>query len=85
MVIFLSLFFRGASELYRVPIMEYKTLGTGPGWHRMTHVPQGLPLSRVSPTQGPDRPSPSQQMFQYAQAAISRSTSFDKKYQDGSR
>uniref|UniRef100_A0A8C2JAL8 Signal-induced proliferation-associated 1 like 2 n=1 Tax=Cyprinus carpio TaxID=7962 RepID=A0A8C2JAL8_CYPCA len=76
---------RGASELYRVPIMEYKTLGTGPGWHRMTHVPQGLPLSRVSPTQGPDRPSPSQQMFQYAQAAISRSTSFDKKYQDGSR
>ncbi|KAL0180947.1 hypothetical protein M9458_023353, partial [Cirrhinus mrigala] len=25
-----------------------------------------------------------QQMFQYAQAAISRSTSFDKKYQDGS-
>ncbi|KAL1265927.1 hypothetical protein QQF64_003954, partial [Cirrhinus molitorella] len=76
---------RGASELYRVPVMEYKTLGTGPGWHRMTHVPQGLPLSRVSPTQGPDRPSPSQQMFQYAQAAISRSTSFDKKYQDGSR
>ncbi|XP_050979422.1 LOW QUALITY PROTEIN: signal-induced proliferation-associated 1-like protein 2 [Labeo rohita] len=76
---------RGASELYRVPVVEYKTLGTGPGWHRMTHVPQALPLSRVSPTQGPDRPSPSQQMFQYAQAAISRSTSFDKKYQDGSR
>ncbi|TRY82087.1 hypothetical protein DNTS_024092 [Danionella cerebrum] len=76
---------RGASELHRVPIVEYKTLGSGPGWHRMTHVPQGLPLSRVSPTQGPDRPSPSQQMFQYAQAAISRSTSFDKKYQDGSR
>uniref|UniRef100_A0A671NGY8 Signal-induced proliferation-associated 1-like protein 2 n=1 Tax=Sinocyclocheilus anshuiensis TaxID=1608454 RepID=A0A671NGY8_9TELE len=76
---------RGASELHRVPYMEYKTLGPGPGWHRMTHVPQGLPLSRVSPTQGPDRPSPSQQMFQYAQAAISRSTSFDKKYQDGSR
>lgn len=76
---------RGASEMYRVPIMEYKTLGTGPGWHRMTHVPQALPLSRVSPTQGPDRPSPSQQMFHYAQAAISRSTSFDKKYQDGSR
>ncbi|RXN34012.1 signal-induced proliferation-associated 1 2 isoform X1 [Labeo rohita] len=75
----------GASELYRVPVVEYKTLGTGPGWHRMTHVPQALPLSRVSPTQGPDRPSPSQQMFQYAQAAISRSTSFDKKYQDGSR
>ncbi|XP_051531586.1 signal-induced proliferation-associated 1-like protein 2 isoform X2 [Myxocyprinus asiaticus] len=76
---------RGASELYRVPIMEYKALGTGPGWHRMTHVPQALPLSRVSPTQAPDRPSPGQQMFQYAQAAISRSTSFDKKYQDGSR
>uniref|UniRef100_A0A8C1W5R3 Signal-induced proliferation-associated 1 like 2 n=1 Tax=Cyprinus carpio TaxID=7962 RepID=A0A8C1W5R3_CYPCA len=76
---------RGASELYRVPYMEYKTVGPGPGWHRMSHVPQGLPLSRVSPTQGPDRPSPSQQMFQYAQAAISRSTSFDKKYQDGSR
>lgn len=76
---------RGASEMYRVPVMEYKMLGTGPGWHRMTHVPQALPLSRVSPTQGPDRPFPSQQMFQYAQAAISRSTSFDKKYQDGSR
>ncbi|XP_051967068.1 signal-induced proliferation-associated 1-like protein 2 isoform X2 [Xyrauchen texanus] len=76
---------RGASELYRVPVMEYKALGTGPGWHRMTHVPQALALSRVSPTQAPDRPSPGQQMFQYAQAAISRSTSFDKKYQDGSR
>ncbi|XP_030627955.1 signal-induced proliferation-associated 1-like protein 2 [Chanos chanos] len=81
---------RGYSEMYRIPVMEYKTVldsdgipfRTGTGWHRMPSIPGALPLSRNSPTQGP---SPSQQMFRYTQTAISRSTSFDKKYQDGAR
>ncbi|XP_049321685.1 signal-induced proliferation-associated 1-like protein 2 isoform X1 [Astyanax mexicanus] len=73
---------RACSELCRFPVLEYKTVGAGAGWNCMSHPPQGLTLSRMSPTLGPDRPSPGQQMFQYAQAAISRSTSFDKKYQD---
>ncbi|XP_031418467.1 signal-induced proliferation-associated 1-like protein 2 isoform X2 [Clupea harengus] len=85
---------RGCSELYRsLPLVEYKldgegaplratTVGTlgGAGWHR---VPMTQQLSRTSPTQAP---SPGQQQrFHYAQAAISRSTSFDKKFQDGQR
>ncbi|XP_045074690.1 signal-induced proliferation-associated 1-like protein 2 isoform X2 [Coregonus clupeaformis] len=73
---------RSCSEMYRIPVVEYKTT-TAAGWHRVSAAPGGgLPLSRTSPTQGP---SPGQQMFHYAQGAISRSTSFDKKQQDGTR
>ncbi|KAG5278416.1 hypothetical protein AALO_G00098750 [Alosa alosa] len=84
---------RGCSELYRsLPLVEYKldsgttavgTLG-GAGWHL---VPLTQQLSRTSPTQAPAlTPSPGQQQrFHYAQATISRSTSFDKKFQDGQR
>uniref|UniRef100_A0A8C7SBQ8 Signal-induced proliferation-associated 1-like protein 2 n=1 Tax=Oncorhynchus mykiss TaxID=8022 RepID=A0A8C7SBQ8_ONCMY len=73
---------RSCSEMYRVPVVEYKTT-TAAGWHRVSTVPGGGPsMSRASPTQGP---SPGQQMFHYAQGAISRSTSFDRKQQDGTR
>uniref|UniRef100_A0A674A757 Signal-induced proliferation-associated 1 like 2 n=1 Tax=Salmo trutta TaxID=8032 RepID=A0A674A757_SALTR len=73
---------RSCSEMYRVPVVEYKT-STAAGWHRVSAAPGGGPsMSRTSPTQGP---SPGQQMFHYAQGAISRSTSFDRKQQDGTR
>nr|XP_046166015.1 signal-induced proliferation-associated 1-like protein 2 isoform X3 [Oncorhynchus gorbuscha] len=73
---------RSCSEMYRVPVVEYKTT-TAAGWHRVSTAPGGGPsMSRASPTQGP---SPGQQMFHYAQGAISRSTSFDRKQQDGTR
>uniref|UniRef100_A0A8C2PV90 Signal induced proliferation associated 1 like 2 n=1 Tax=Cyprinus carpio TaxID=7962 RepID=A0A8C2PV90_CYPCA len=63
---------RGCSELYRIPMVEYKNTT----WHR---VPTGgQPLPRGSPTQGPDR-MPCQQILQHAQTAIPRSTSFDRK------
>ncbi|XP_064803204.1 signal-induced proliferation-associated 1-like protein 2 isoform X5 [Oncorhynchus masou masou] len=68
------------SEMYRIPVVEYKTT-TAAGWHRVSAAPGGGPsMSRTSPTQGP---SPGQQMFHYAQGAISRSTSFDRRQQDG--
>uniref|UniRef100_A0AAY4ACR1 Signal-induced proliferation-associated 1-like protein 2 n=1 Tax=Denticeps clupeoides TaxID=299321 RepID=A0AAY4ACR1_9TELE len=82
---------RGCSELYRLPVVEYKLdtegmpLRTGTGWHRAPAVPKGQPLPRTSPTQAANRPSPGQQTFHYAHTAISRSTSFDKKYPDGQR
>uniref|UniRef100_A0A4W5KY39 Signal-induced proliferation-associated 1 like 2 n=1 Tax=Hucho hucho TaxID=62062 RepID=A0A4W5KY39_9TELE len=73
---------RSCSEMYRAPVVEYKTT-TAAGWHRVSAAPGGGPsMSRTSPTQGP---SPGQQMFRYAQGAISRSTSFDRKQQDGTR
>uniref|UniRef100_A0A8C8IZ12 Signal-induced proliferation-associated 1-like protein 2 n=1 Tax=Oncorhynchus tshawytscha TaxID=74940 RepID=A0A8C8IZ12_ONCTS len=73
---------RYCSEMYRVPVVEYKTT-TAAGWHRVSTAPGGGPsMSRASPTQGP---SPGHQMFHYAQGAISRSTSFDRKQQDGTR
>ncbi|KAJ8002318.1 hypothetical protein DPEC_G00178630 [Dallia pectoralis] len=73
---------RSNSEMYRVPMVEYKTSMTA-GWHCVSAAPGSVtPLSRASPTQGP---SPAQQMFHYAQGAISRSTSFDRKQQDGTR
>ncbi|KAL1006159.1 hypothetical protein UPYG_G00068640 [Umbra pygmaea] len=73
---------RSCSEMYRVPVVEYKT-SVAAGWHRVSTAPGGgPPLSRASPTQAP---SPGQQMFHYAQGAISRSISFDRKQQDGNR
>ncbi|XP_026852387.2 signal-induced proliferation-associated 1-like protein 2 isoform X2 [Electrophorus electricus] len=76
---------RASSELYRFPVLEYKTFGTGPSWQRMMHVPQSLAHSQTPPAQAPEGPHPGQQLLHYTQAAISRSTSFDKKFQDGSR
>uniref|UniRef100_A0A672J5B7 Signal induced proliferation associated 1 like 2 n=1 Tax=Salarias fasciatus TaxID=181472 RepID=A0A672J5B7_SALFA len=69
---------RGCSELYRIPMVERNTT-----WHRVPTA-AGTPLSRGSPTQGPDRLQ-CQQILQQHQAAIPRSTSFDRKLPDGSR
>ncbi|XP_055358558.1 signal-induced proliferation-associated 1-like protein 2 isoform X5 [Betta splendens] len=86
---------RGCSELYRIPMVEYKVDSEGTPceyktpfrrnttWHRVP-VAGGAPLSRGSPTQGPDRLQ-CQQILQQHQAAIPRSTSFDRKLPDGSR
>ncbi|XP_037321748.2 signal-induced proliferation-associated 1-like protein 2 isoform X4 [Pungitius pungitius] len=86
---------RGCSELYRIPMVEYKVDSEGTPceyktpfrrnttWHRVPAA-AGPPLSRGSPTQGPERLQ-SQQILQQHQAAIPRSTSFDRKLPDGSR
>ncbi|XP_076598621.1 signal-induced proliferation-associated 1-like protein 2 isoform X8 [Chaetodon auriga] len=86
---------RGCSELYRIPMVEYKVDSEGTPceyktpfrrnttWHRVPAT-AGAPLSRGSPTQGPDRLQ-CQQILQQHQAAIPRSTSFDRKLPDGSR
>ncbi|XP_051945501.1 signal-induced proliferation-associated 1-like protein 2 isoform X1 [Xyrauchen texanus] len=85
---------RGCSELYRIPMVEYKLDSEGAPcefktpfkrnttWHRVPTSGQALP--RGSPTQGPDR-LPCQQMLQHAQTGIPRSTSFDRKLPDGPR
>lgn len=86
---------RGCSELYRIPMVEYKVDSEGTPceyktpfrrnttWHRVPGA-AGPPLSRGSPTQGPERLQ-CQQILQQHQAAIPRSTSFDRKLPDGSR
>ncbi|XP_017164350.1 signal-induced proliferation-associated 1-like protein 2 isoform X5 [Poecilia reticulata] len=86
---------RGCSELYRIPMVEYKVDSEGQPceyktpfrrnttWHRVPAT-AGTPLSRGSPTQGPDRLQ-CQQILQQHQAVIPRSTSFDRKLPDGSR
>ncbi|XP_077586332.1 signal-induced proliferation-associated 1-like protein 2 isoform X2 [Stigmatopora nigra] len=86
---------RGCSELYRIPMVEYKVDSEGTPceyktpfrrnttWHRVPTA-AGAPLSRGSPTQGPDRLQ-CQQILQQHQAAIPRSTSFDRKLQEGNR
>ncbi|XP_069001159.1 signal-induced proliferation-associated 1-like protein 2 isoform X2 [Embiotoca jacksoni] len=86
---------RGCSELYRIPMVEYKVDSEGTPceyktpfrrnttWHRVP-ASAGPALSRGSPTQGPDRLQ-CQQILQQHQAAIPRSTSFDRKLPDGSR
>ncbi|CAM4728018.1 unnamed protein product [Leuciscus chuanchicus] len=82
---------RGCSELYRIPMVEYKLDSEGTPceyktpfkrnttWHRVPTSSQ--PVPRGSPTQGPDR-TPCQQVLQNA---IPRSTSFDRKLPDGPR
>ncbi|KAK7149051.1 hypothetical protein R3I93_013148 [Phoxinus phoxinus] len=82
---------RGCSELYRIPMVEYKLDSEGTPceyktpfkrnttWHRVPTSSQ--PAPRGSPTQGPDR-TPCQQVLQNA---IPRSTSFDRKLPDGPR
>ncbi|XP_068182639.1 signal-induced proliferation-associated 1-like protein 2 isoform X3 [Antennarius striatus] len=86
---------RGCSELYRIPMVEYKVDSEGTPceyktpfrrnttWHRVPTT-AGAALSRGSPTQGPERLQ-CQQILQQHQAAIPRSTSFDRKLPDGSR
>ncbi|XP_027626660.1 signal-induced proliferation-associated 1-like protein 2 [Tupaia chinensis] len=83
----------GCSELCRIPMVEYKLDSEGTPceyktpfrrnttWHRVP-APALQPLSRASPVPGtPDR----LQLLQQAQAAIPRSTSFDRKLPDGTR
>uniref|UniRef100_A0A8C7BTE5 Signal induced proliferation associated 1 like 2 n=1 Tax=Neovison vison TaxID=452646 RepID=A0A8C7BTE5_NEOVI len=87
---------RGCSELCRIPMVEYKLDSEGTPceyktpfrrnttWHRVP-TPALQPLARASPVPGtPDR-LPCQQLLQQAQAAIPRSTSFDRKLPDGTR
>ncbi|XP_034096443.1 signal-induced proliferation-associated 1-like protein 2 isoform X4 [Gymnodraco acuticeps] len=86
---------RGCSELYRIPMVEYKVDSEGTPceyktpfrrnttWHRVPAT-GGAPLSRGSPTQGPDRLQ-CQEILRQHQANIPRSTSFDRKLPDGSR
>uniref|UniRef100_H0WWP3 Signal induced proliferation associated 1 like 2 n=1 Tax=Otolemur garnettii TaxID=30611 RepID=H0WWP3_OTOGA len=85
---------RGCSELCRIPMVEYKLDSEGTPceyktpfrrnttWHRVP-TPALQPLPRASPVPGtPDRLQ-CQQLLQQAQAAIPRSTSFDRKLPDG--
>uniref|UniRef100_A0A8C5CH26 Signal induced proliferation associated 1 like 2 n=1 Tax=Gadus morhua TaxID=8049 RepID=A0A8C5CH26_GADMO len=86
---------RGCSELYRIPMVEYKVDSEGTPceyktpfrrnttWHRVPG-PSGQALSRSSPTQGPDRLQCQQILQQHQANAIPRSTSFDRKLPDGS-
>ncbi|XP_075388206.1 signal-induced proliferation-associated 1-like protein 2 isoform X2 [Tenrec ecaudatus] len=88
---------RGCSELCRIPMVEYKLDSEGTPceyktpfrrnttWHRVPTPATMQPLSRASPVPGtPDRLQ-CQQLHQQAQAAIPRSTSFDRKLPDGTR
>ncbi|XP_026883308.2 signal-induced proliferation-associated 1-like protein 2 isoform X1 [Electrophorus electricus] len=87
---------RGCSELYRIPMVEYKLDSEGTPceyktpfrrnttWHRVPTTPAGQPLSRGSPTQGPER-GHCQAVLQHSQTSMPRSTSFDRKAHDGSR
>uniref|UniRef100_A0A4W4HCX8 Signal induced proliferation associated 1 like 2 n=1 Tax=Electrophorus electricus TaxID=8005 RepID=A0A4W4HCX8_ELEEL len=86
---------RGCSELYRIPMVEYKLDSEGTPceyktpfrrnttWHRVPTTPAGQPLSRGSPTQGPER-GHCQAVLQHSQTSMPRSTSFDRKAHDGS-
>ncbi|XP_036429497.1 signal-induced proliferation-associated 1-like protein 2 [Colossoma macropomum] len=87
---------RGCSELYRIPMVEYKLDSEGTPceyktpfrrnttWHRVPTTPAGQPLPRGSPTQCPER-GQCQPILQHSQASIPRSTSFDRKLPDNSR
>ncbi|KAL6487659.1 hypothetical protein MHYP_G00042850 [Metynnis hypsauchen] len=87
---------RGCSELYRIPMVEYKLDSEGTPceyktpfrrnttWHRVPTTPAGQPLPRGSPTQCPER-GQCQPLLQHSQASIPRSTSFDRKLPDSSR
>ncbi|XP_042188671.1 signal-induced proliferation-associated 1-like protein 2 isoform X2 [Callorhinchus milii] len=87
---------RGCSELYRIPMVEYKVDNEGTPcefktpfrrnttWHRVP-TPAGQPLSRASPIQGASDRLQSQQMLQQVQTSIPRSTSFDRKLPEGVR
>uniref|UniRef100_A0A8C2IJ94 Signal induced proliferation associated 1 like 2 n=1 Tax=Cyprinus carpio TaxID=7962 RepID=A0A8C2IJ94_CYPCA len=75
---------RGCSELYRIPMVEYKLDSEGTPCEYKTPFKRNTTWHRV-PTSGqplPDR-MPCQQILQHAQTAIPRSTSFDRKLPDG--
>lgn len=87
---------RGCSELCRIPMVEYKLDSEGTPckyktpfrknttWHRVP-TPALQPLPRASPVPGtPDRLQ-CQPLLPQNQAAIPRSTSFDRKLPDGTR
>ncbi|XP_021504094.1 signal-induced proliferation-associated 1-like protein 2 isoform X2 [Meriones unguiculatus] len=87
---------RGCSELCRIPMVEYKLDSEGTPceyktpfrrnttWHRVP-TPALQPVNRASPVPGtPDRLQ-CQPLLPQAQAAIPRSTSFDRKLPDGTR
>eukprot|EP00070_Physeter_catodon_P030168 XP_028337062.1 signal-induced proliferation-associated 1-like protein 2 [Physeter catodon] len=87
---------RGCSELCRIPMVEYKLDSEGTPceyktpfrrnttWHRVP-TPALQPLPRASPVPGtPDRLQ-CQPLLPQTQAAIPRSTSFDRKLPDGTR
>ncbi|XP_055473521.1 signal-induced proliferation-associated 1-like protein 2 isoform X2 [Psammomys obesus] len=87
---------RGCSELCRIPMVEYKLDSEGTPceyktpfrrnttWHRVP-TPALQPVSRASPVPGtPDRLQ-CQPLLPQTQAAIPRSTSFDRKLPDGTR
>ncbi|XP_016393948.1 signal-induced proliferation-associated 1-like protein 2, partial [Sinocyclocheilus rhinocerous] len=77
---------RGCSELYRIPMVEYKLDSEGTPCEYKTPFKRHTTWHRV-PTSGqplPDR-MPCQQVLQHAQTAIPRSTSFDRKLPDGPR
>ncbi|XP_053314461.1 signal-induced proliferation-associated 1-like protein 2 isoform X2 [Spea bombifrons] len=87
---------RGYSELCRMPMVEYKLDSEGTpceyktpfrrntSWHRV-QAPVGQLISCASPTLGASDRLPCQQFLQQSQAAIPRSTSFDRKISDGAR
>ncbi|KAB5581978.1 hypothetical protein PHYPO_G00181860 [Pangasianodon hypophthalmus] len=87
---------RGCSELYRIPMVEYKLDSEGTPceyktpfrrnttWHRVPTTPGGQPLSQGSPTQGPEQVQ-CQPISQHIEISIPRSTSFDRKLPDISR
>ncbi|XP_069741143.1 signal-induced proliferation-associated 1-like protein 2 isoform X2 [Narcine bancroftii] len=87
---------RGCSELYRIPMVEYKVDNEGTPcefktpfrrnttWHRVA-TPAGQSVPRSSPIQGAADRLQSQQMLQQVHPAIPRSTSFDRKLPDGVR
>ncbi|KAI5611806.1 signal-induced proliferation-associated 1-like protein 2, partial [Silurus asotus] len=85
---------RGCSELYRIPMVEYKLDSEGTPceyktpfrrnttWHRVPTTPGCQALPRGSPTQGPEQ---LQCQLQHNEISIPCSTSFDRKLSDISR
>ncbi|XP_047668073.1 signal-induced proliferation-associated 1-like protein 2 isoform X2 [Tachysurus fulvidraco] len=87
---------RGCSELYRLPMVEYKLDGEGTPceyktpfkrnttWHRVSTTPGGQPLHQGSHSQGPEQVQ-CQSISQQIEISIPRSTSFDRKLPNISR
>ncbi|GAA6107794.1 signal-induced proliferation-associated 1-like protein 2 isoform X1, partial [Tachysurus ichikawai] len=87
---------RGCSELYRLPMVEYKLDGEGTPceyktpfkrnttWHRVSTTPGGQPLHQGLHSQGPEQVQ-CQSISQQIEISIPRSTSFDRKLPNISR
>lgn len=88
--------FRGCSELYRIPMVEYKLDSEGTPceyktpfrrnttWHRVPTTPGCQPLPPVSPTQSPEQMQ-CQPISQHMEISIPCSMSFERKLPDVSR